>query len=131
MKKDLKALKNQNNMLFSITKKSRSRFELKNINNVREKASKKRCDSISNYSSDELDSDSLLSSDIDCDKHRQPTGSKEINRLDHTLTNNIKKNKDQLNDSNYNDPIFDTNSFNLSRRTRDPLPVVTVTLQEG
>ena len=60
-KKELKDLKNQNNMLFSITKKSRSRFELKNINNVREKASKKRCDSISNYSSDELDSDSSLS----------------------------------------------------------------------
>ena len=118
-------------MLFSIAKKYRSCRELEKINNIKAKFSKKLCDDSSNSSSDELDSDSLLSSDIDWDKHRQPTGSKEINRLDHTLTNNIKKNKDQLNDSNYNDPIFDTNSFNLSRRTRDPLPVVTVTLQEG
>ena len=39
------------------------------------------------------------------------------------------KSKDQLNDAIYNEPKFDTNSFNLSIRTRDPLPVVTVGLQ--
>ena len=51
--------------------------------------------------------------------------------LDHVVTYNIKKNKDKLNYSIYNDPAFDTNSSNLSRGTRYPLPVVTVTLRGG
>ena len=47
-KKYLKAIKNQNEMLYIIAKKSGSRRELINISNIKAKASKKR----SNYSSD-------------------------------------------------------------------------------
>ena len=51
-----------------------------------------------------------------------------MNILDHVVTDNIKTNKDQLNSAIYNEPAFDTNRFNLSSDTRDPLLVVTVTL---
>ena len=51
--------------------------------------------------------------------------------MDHILTEKIKTNKDQLNYAIYNEPAFDNNSLNLSSGTRDPLPVLTVTLQEG
>ena len=49
--------------------------------------------------------------------------------MDHIVTDNRKKNKYQLNDSIYNEPTFYSNSFNLSSWTRDPLPVVTVSLR--
>ena len=55
-KKDLKALKKQNKMLYRIPKKSGLRCETKNIKNIRAKASKKGSDS----SSDDSESDSLL-----------------------------------------------------------------------
>ena len=58
----------------------------------------------------------------------RPAGLKEIDRLDHIVTVHIKTTKYQLNDTIYNEPMFDTNSFNLSRGTEDPLPVVTVSL---
>ena len=48
-KKELKTLKNQNKILYSISKKSGSHRELKNINKIKDKASKKR----RNYISDE------------------------------------------------------------------------------
>ena len=51
--------------------------------------------------------------------------------MDHVVTNNIKTNKDQLNDTIYNELTFDANIFNLSSGTKDPLPVVTVSLQGG
>ena len=55
-----------------------------------------------------------------------------MNILDHLLNENIRTNKDQLNEAIYNDPKFYTSSFNSSRGTRDPLPVVvTVTLLGG
>ena len=41
MEKYLKALKKQNKMLYSISKKSRSRREINKIKKIREKASKK------------------------------------------------------------------------------------------
>ena len=44
------------------------------------------------------------------------------------MTDNIKTNKDQHNDVIENEPNFD-GSFNLSRRTKDPLPVVTIRLR--
>ena len=47
------------------------------------------------------------------------------------MTDNINTYKYQHNDPIYNDPTFDTNSFNLSSGTKDPLPVVTVSLQVG
>ena len=53
---------------------------------------------------------------------------KEMNKLDHVVTNNLKKNKDQLNEATINEPTFDTNIFNLSSGTSDPLPVVTAYL---
>ena len=55
---------------------------------------------------------------------------KEINILDRIVNNNLRTNKDQHNDAVENEPKFD-NSFNLSSGTRDPLPVVTVSLRGG
>ena len=52
-----------------------------------------------------------------------------MNKLDHAVNNNIKTNKDQLNDAIYNELTFDTNSFNSSSGTSEPLPVVNVTLR--
>ena len=51
--------------------------------------------------------------------------------MDQTANNNIKTNKYQHNDAIYNDLTFDTNSFNLSNGTKDPLPVVSVSLRGG
>ena len=50
--------------------------------------------------------------------------------MDHVVTNNIKKKKNQLNDTIKNDPKFD-HTFSLSRGTTDPQPVVTVSLRGG
>ena len=58
-KKDLKALKKQNKIIYSIAKKSGSRHDIKKIKNIRAKYSKKTSDS----SSDDLDSDSSLARD--------------------------------------------------------------------
>ena len=46
------------------------------------------------------------------------------------MNNNTKTNKDRRDDAIGNDPKFDS-SFNLSSGTKDPLPVVTVSLQGG
>ena len=54
-----------------------------------------------------------------------------MNRLDHVATSNLKKNKDQSNEAINNEPTFDTNSFNLSGGTSDPLPLVTVSPKGG
>ena len=54
-----------------------------------------------------------------------------MNILDHVVNNNINTNKDQPNEAIYNETTFDNISFNPSRGTRDPLPVVTVTLRGG
>ena len=59
-RKEMKALKNQNNMLYSIAKKSGSRREINKTKNIREKSSQKN----SIYSSDDSDSDSSLASNI-------------------------------------------------------------------
>ena len=40
--------------------------------------------------------------------------------LYNVFTDSIKTNKDQLNDTIYNEPTFDTNSFDFSSGTRDP-----------
>ena len=61
-------------MLFSIAKKFVLYLELKKIKKVRAKASKKSCNSWSNYSSDELDSESSLSFDSDWDTYKRPGG---------------------------------------------------------
>ena len=47
------------------------------------------------------------------------------------MTNNLKTTKDQLNEYINNGPTFDTNSFNLSSGTSNPLPVVTISFQVG
>ena len=54
---------------------------------------------------------------------------KEINKLDDVVTNNLNKYNNQNNEAIDNEPTLDNSSFNLSRVTRDPLPVVTVSLQ--
>ena len=51
--------------------------------------------------------------------------------MDHIGTNNLNTNTDQINEANNNEPTFNNNSFNLSSRTSDPLPLVTVSLQGG
>ena len=51
--------------------------------------------------------------------------------MDHVVKNNINTIKDQLNEAIYNEPTYDTSSFNSSSGTIDPLPVVTVTLRGG
>ena len=114
--------------MFSIAKKSGSRCEIKKIKKIRA-ASKKRYNSIRKSSSDDSDSDSSLSRDSNWDTYRRPAGRKEMNKLDHVVTNNIKTNKNQLNDAIYNEPAFDTSGFNVSSGTRDPSQVVTGTLR--
>ena len=52
-----------------------------------------------------------------------------MNRLDHVVTNNLNTNKDKSNEAINNDQTFDTSNFKLYRGTRNPLPVVTVSLQ--
>ena len=54
----------------------------------------------------------------------------EINILDHVVTNDIRTNKNQLNDAIENEPKFD-NIFNLYIGNKKPLTVVTVILQGG
>ena len=46
------------------------------------------------------------------------------------MTDNIKTNKNQCNDTIENEPKFD-NNFNLSSGTKDPLTLVTVSLKGG
>ena len=45
------------------------------------------------------------------------------------MTNNLKINKDQINEAINNETVFGTSSFNLSSGTSNPLPVVNVSLQ--
>ena len=54
-KKELKYLKKQNKILYSIAKKSGSRHELKKIKNIKANASKKCSNYSSKYSSNGLD----------------------------------------------------------------------------
>ena len=96
---------------------------------IRAKASKKRCNSISNYYSDESDSDSSLSINSNWDTYIRPAGHKETNKLYNVVIDNIKTNKYQLNEVIHNDTTFDTSIFNSSSGTIYPLPVLTVNLQ--
>ena len=57
-KKELKALKKQNNMFYSIANKSGSRREIKKIKKIWENYSKKSCNSSGDSSSDKFNSDS-------------------------------------------------------------------------
>ena len=124
----LKTHRKQNKILYSIAKKSVQHRELKNINNIRAKSSKKHYYSSSDCSINESYSDSSLSRYRDLDKERQTDKFRDINRLDNTVTDNIKTNKYQRNYAIENDPNCDS-SFNLSSVTKEPLPVVTVSLQ--
>ena len=82
-------------------------------------------------SSEDWDSNSYLASDSSRDKEIWPSGSKEINKLDHVVTKNIKDYNYQYNFAIDDDTTLANISFNLSRSTRDPLPVVTVSLRGG
>ena len=64
-KKELKARKKKNKILFRIANKFGSHRELKNIKKIGPKSAKKRHDDRSDSSSDELDSDSSLSTNGD------------------------------------------------------------------
>ena len=64
-KKYIKAIKNQDKMLYSIANKSVSRREIKNIKKIRDKAFKNLCGDSRNSSSDYSDYDSSLSSNSD------------------------------------------------------------------
>ena len=65
------------------------------------------------------------------DKERRPAGRKEINKLCHVVTKNIKDYNYQYNDAIDNELTLDNSSFNLSSDNRDTLPVVTVSLRGG
>ena len=54
-----------------------------------------------------------------------------MNKLDQIVTNNLKTTKDKIDEAIKNESTFDTNSFNLSSSTNDPLTVVTVSLCGG
>ena len=53
---------------------------------------------------------SYLYNNIKLDEDIQPSGYREINRLDHIVTNNIKTNKDQHNDAIDNEQTPSTSS---------------------
>ena len=91
------------------------------------KASKK----CGNSSSDNSGSDLSLASDSIWDTYSRPFWRKEMNRLDHLVTDKLNNYKDQSNSSINSDPTFDTSNFNLSSGTSNPLPVVTVSIQVG
>ena len=84
--KELKPLKKQKNMIYIIAKKSYLHRETKTIKKIKSEASKKT--SIS--SSEDWSSDSSLARNSIWDKHRRPAWRKEINKLDHVMTNNLK-----------------------------------------
>ena len=75
-------------MIFSTAKKSCPRHE---IIKIKGKASKKRSYYSSNRSSIEPDSNSSLSSYSDREELINPTEHKKIYKLDHIVTDNIKK----------------------------------------
>ena len=75
--------------------------------------------------SDKSESESLLARYSSWDTYRRPAALKEMNKLDHVVTNNLNTNKDQLNEATKNDLAFHTSSFNLSSGNSDPFPVVT------
>ena len=101
-----------------------SRRELKKINNIHAKASKKQANSIIDSSSSNYDSS--LSGNIDIYEIRHPTEHKETNKLDHVVTNNIKNKYQHNNAIEYESKFY--GRFSLSIRTKDPLPEVTVSL---
>ena len=72
-------------MIYSIAKKYGLHSEIKNMKKIREKASNK--DSYS--SSDVLDSDLLLDSNSSWDTYICSNGRKEMNMLDHVVTDNL------------------------------------------
>ena len=121
-KRWLKTPMKQNKMIFCMAKSSGSRCELKKIKKIkkiRSKVSKKRSYSIRDISSSDSDSYFSLFSYSERDKIIHPTELKEINKLDHLVTNNI-KNKDQCNDAIGYEPKFDS-KFSLSIGTKYPL----------
>ena len=65
LKKELKAIKNKNKILYGIAKKSGSRRELNKIKNIKANASKKCSNSSSKYSSNGSDYDPYPSINID------------------------------------------------------------------
>ena len=117
-------------MLLSMENKYSSHHEIKKIKKIKYKSSKKISYSRSDISISDSDSYSSLSSESEWEKPRQTTELKEINKLYHIVTNNTKKNKNQHNDAIEYEPNFD-NTFSLSRGTKYPLPVVTVSLRGG
>ena len=118
-------------MLYSITKKSVSRREIKKTKKIRSKAYKKGRRSSSGSSSDDSDSYSSLAINSGWDKYMRPAGHKDTNGLDHVVTNNLENNKYQSNEAISSEPNFDTSDFNLSSGTSDPLPVVTASIRGG
>ena len=124
---DLKDIKKQNKMLFRMEKRSGSCPEIKITKNIRDEVSKKNDYSRSNICIS--DSDSSFYSDRKRDKRIHNTERKEMNKLYHVVENTI-KNKDQCNDATEYEPKFH-GKVSLSGGTKDPIPVVTVSLGGG
>ena len=89
-KKEPKALKKQDKILYSIYKKPGSRSEIENTKKIIPKANNKS----SNSSSGDLEYDSLLASNSSWETYRYPDGRTDMNRLDHVVTDNLKNYKD-------------------------------------
>ena len=123
--KELKYINNQNKIIYSIAKKSGLRREINNIKKIGGNDSKKGSDS----SSDDSDSDSFLARNSSWYTNRRPAGRKEMNRLDHVVTDNLKNYKYQSNEAISSETTFDTSNFSLYIGTNNPLPLVTVSLR--
>ena len=77
-------------MLYIITKKSGLHHDMEKIKNIRDKAYKKRSDSRSDSFSDEFYSYSYLYNGGNWDEDIYTADIREINRLDHVVTNKKK-----------------------------------------
>ena len=126
-KEDLKSLKKQNKMLYSISRRTGSHRDIKNIKKIRSNMSKKYESSRSSISIREYESSPLSDSEWYI---RWTDELKDRNKLYHVVNNNINK-KIQCNDAIDYEPKFDNKFILSSGINRDPLTVVTVTLRGG
>ena len=82
-------------MIYIISNESGLRREINKIKNIRVEAYKKTIVS----SNEDWDYDYSLASGSSWDKHRQSAGRKDINKLDHVVTENLKNYNNQSNEA--------------------------------
>ena len=103
-------------MIYRISNKPGSLYELNNIKKIRSEYS----NNIRVSSSEDQDSDYSLASDSRRYKDRRPDGRKEINNLYHVVTDNLNNYNNQSNEAIDNESTYDNSSFRLSSGTSDP-----------